>query len=320
MLAPALEPAPPDAEPYSTPIQLTDDRPGGCPRFYLGRSTQRLMLVPEDIRESTAFICIREPSGCKPIGTGFLVVAHHPDRLHFHQSVHLVTANHVIQDARAHAPEDLWLRLNTRGGPFEDCDISALRWVVHPADKLADVAVSEPITLDWDRFNGKALPVEMAATPRVIIEEAIGPGDEVFFVGLFTRHMGQRRILPIIRTGNIALMSEEPLPERNGMKEAFLIEARSLGGLSGSPVFVHLPPTAPLQKEHAFAKAHKLFWLGFIHGHWDEIGIHQEEINMGIAIVEPVVKVLDTINCPDMLELRRAFFAELDSRNAPKQD
>ena len=85
----------------------------------------------------------------------------------------------------------------------------------------------------------------MVATDKVINDNAIGVGDEVFLTGLFANHIGQQRNLPIIRVGNIALMPEEPVQHPSlGPIDAYLIEARSIGGLSGSPVFVHLAPTS----------------------------------------------------------------------------
>jgi hypothetical protein len=71
----------------------------------------------------------------------------------------------------------------------------------------------------------------------------IGIGDAVFITGLFSHHPGKARNLRVIRVGNIAAMPDEPVKTQRGEMEAYLIEARSLGGLSGSPVFVR--PVGP---------------------------------------------------------------------------
>lgn len=73
-------------------------------------------------------------------------------------------------------------------------------------------------------------------------------GDEVFFSGLFYPHSGTRRNIPIVRIGNVAALLEEPVLNRNGVPmDLYLMESRSIGGLSGSPVFVDL---AALKRSH----------------------------------------------------------------------
>src|SRR5436309_3387462 len=84
----------------------------------------------------------------------------------------------------------------------------------------------------------------MFLTDKKIDDCFIGPGDEVFMTGLFTRLEGRSRNIPIVRMGKVAMMpGEEMLPDakisgwRGGI-EAYLVEARSAGGMSGSPAFV----------------------------------------------------------------------------------
>ena len=78
------------------------------------------------------------------------------------------------------------------------------------------------------------------ADDKFILENEVGVGDEVFITGLFSHHHGNHKNIPIVRTGNIASMPEEKIQTQNYLREAFLIEARSIGGLSGSPVFLNL--------------------------------------------------------------------------------
>jgi hypothetical protein len=82
--------------------------------------------------------------------------------------------------------------------------------------------------------------VELFATSEKIREHDIGIGDALFCTALFSRFVGTAKNLPIVRMGVIALMPDEPVPTKKfGNVEAFLIEIRSLGGLSGSPVFLY---------------------------------------------------------------------------------
>lgn len=61
-------------------------------------------------------------------------------------------------------------------------------------------------------------------------------------VGRFIGHDGKQRNTPSVRFGNIAMMPLEPLLHERGHKqESYLVEARSLPGYSGSPVFVWSP-------------------------------------------------------------------------------
>jgi hypothetical protein len=55
-------------------------------------------------------------------------------------------------------------------------------------------------------------------------------------------HEGKQRNLPSARFGNIAQMPGEPIEFDGLSQESFLVEARSVAGYSGSPVFVYLPP------------------------------------------------------------------------------
>jgi hypothetical protein len=48
--------------------------------------------------------------------------------------------------------------------------------------------------------------------------------------------------MPTVRQGNIARMPEKIDHPRGYEQESFLIEARSLSGYSGSPVFLYVPP------------------------------------------------------------------------------
>jgi hypothetical protein len=126
----------------------------------------------------------------------------------------------------------------------------------------------------------------------------IGEGDDLFAVGLFAHHYGNKKNHPIIRTGNIAMMPDEPIPtSKFGDMEVYLIESRSISGLSGSPVFVLK------QGGNKWA----IHLLGLIHGHWDidanaiidtntgdKSGI-KAGVNVGIAMVAPAKKIIETI-------------------------
>jgi hypothetical protein len=139
----------------------------------------------------------------------------------------------------------------------------------------------------------------------------VGLGDEVFVTGLFRHHHGNRRNIPIIRVGNIACLTEEKVSTKSyGDIDAYLIEARSIGGLSGSPVFLNLGITRMIQGEIKHAQSQPVFYLlGLIHGHYDvnidsidEIELDKtnylspDRVNTGIAIVVPFHKINEVIS------------------------
>ncbi len=132
--------------------------------------------------------------------------------------------------------------------------------------------------------------------------------------GLFIHLAGSARNLPIVRMGNIAMMPDEPVPTRTGAIDAYLIEARSIGGLSGSPAFVRRTVSAGIGRSYL---------LGLMHGHWDvppearddEVAQADEEaqgkVNMGIAVVVPATKILEVLNQPALVAIRNTRDQEL---------
>ena len=94
-------------------------------------------------------------------------------------------------------------------------------------------------------------------------------------------------------------MPDEPIETRRGnLLPPYLVEARSIGGLSGSPVFWYRGLGRVKSGGWQFSPSGPLFYLlGLVHGHFaeKEIGWDSNEsvldvgdtrsINMGIAIV-----------------------------------
>ena len=85
-------------------------------------------------------------------------------------------------------------------------------------------------------------------------------GDEVFVVGLFRHRHGTQRNIPIVRVGNLAALTEEKVATNDfGLVDAYLIEARSIGGLSGSPVFLNLWVVRHVEKQVKHATGGPIF-------------------------------------------------------------
>jgi hypothetical protein len=168
-------------------------------------------------------------------GSGFLVAIPFQD---FPEKcvIYAVTNRHVIDSGST------VIRLNTKDGSNDVIDLTEQNWVHYPDGDDLSVAAVE--LKDSFKFN-YVLPSEFLSH-ALILSEGIGLGDETFTVGRFVNNEGKKRNVPSLRFGNIAQMPFEPLTVSRGrsyfQQESFMVEARSIPGFSGSPVFVHIPP------------------------------------------------------------------------------
>ncbi len=168
----------------------------------------------------------------------------------------------------------------------------------------------------------------MFLTDEICKRDNFGIGEDLFFPGLFTQRPGENANLPIVRIGNIAAMPEESVRTTWGvLPRAYLIEARSIGGLSGSPVFWNRGSIRQLTVgiEPPTGARLNFYFLGLIHGHYDIRGEDWDSndetsidtaaqtcaLNMGIAIVIPASDVLATLNEPIFLDQREIIRREV---------
>jgi hypothetical protein len=114
--------------------------------------------------------------------------------------------------------------------------------------------------------------------------------------------------------------------------EAYLIESRSMKGLSGSPVFVHLGVVRPSgNKDTAYQRVGGIFYLlGLVVAHWqqkiadpDAIVIDEisgKTVNVGLAVVAPATKIIEVINHPDLKASREEAEKEFVERMRATSD
>jgi hypothetical protein len=235
---------------------------------------------------------------------------------------YLVTAKHVA-DRVEH--REVFVRMNSYDGKIGLLRGAAVPWYKHPTDLAVDVAVLPFDPPDWAKFT--AIRTDQFATDEIIRTANIGPGSEVFVTGLFTGHTGQSQNQPIIRTGNVAMMPADRIRTACEPMECYLIESRSIGGLSGSPVFVidiglvDLPPL--IQPTTSVVTIRKFYLLGLIQEHWDlkpgeivDTDEDNEKVNMGIAIVVPAKSILEVLGQPAVVAKRGDY--EEGSKAGPK--
>lgn len=139
--------------------------------------------------------------------------------------------------------DEVRLRINLKAGGSDDFVTRGRDWLLRPASNVA-----APLAIDRDVYDIKLIPLEAAATASFRASRSIGAGDDAFITGLLIHHSGESRNMPIVRLGGIAALPPDPVwvdignnrsPSREDV--VALIEIRSFGGLSGSPVFVYLP-------------------------------------------------------------------------------
>lgn len=282
------------------------------------------MLVPNKVRKGVVFLGTGEGDRFKPRATGFIVSVKHSGRFFWH----VVTAQHCIGKLYDKGNDIIWGRLNLVAGGVEDFPIPYKTWFHHPDGVEAiDVAVV-PIQLDRKTNIFAHNEIEGIATDAAIKKHSIGVGDEVFICGLFANHYGKTRNIPIVRVGNIAAMPEEPVWTKYGYIEAYLIEAMSIGGLSGSPVYVHLPPIRVVDGKASKNYGPQYLLLGLMHGHFDVRNLNDDvvqddapgSINTGIGIVVPASKIKETIMQPDLCQMRDEIIERLKQKSGATMD
>jgi hypothetical protein len=238
---------------------------------------------------------------------------------------YLVTARHSVLKLSG---KDAAIRVNTDSGSHLKVRIDDKWWFHHTEEKSVDIAVRPFCVKDCDIVS---IPHTNFLTDEKISENYIGQGDEVSVTGLFTKSSGASRNMPIVRRGSLAMLPDENIPivmgDGNKEAEVYLIEVRSVGGLSGSPAFVRAPVGIPIKvhtKSGQFreAKTHLQgdYWLlGLTHGHWEILPDdknksvdnsilrkkNEETINLGIAIVVPAKKILEVLDHPELIEMRK---------------
>ncbi len=289
---------------------------------------EALVQIPDEIRKCVGFVGAKVSAAGMSLRGTFFVVAHEGQ-------LYAVTAAHVYEGVRRVSQDALLhLRINLKAGGSKWAYTRLNDWATHPTDQGIDVAACL-IGIDGRVIDLMAIPMTMALTPEIITQQEIGLGDELFLTGLFSPHYGMTRNIPILRTGAIAAMPEEPVEwvrktvegNFNVAMSAYLVEARSIGGLSGSPVFIYVGRMRTRGGGTVVMGGGPTFYLlGLMHGHWDsppdaaevEAGVaepsdardseemRQEKVNMGIGIVVPADSIREVLDQPLFTARRQA--------------
>lgn len=302
---------------------LVDVRCAGVPISYLSPRRGIGMRVPDRILNCVGFIAHESPV-VRFIGTGFAVGIKTPLG---NWALYLITARHVAE-AVDPAPFLIGINLKTgRKAEIQSGDESC--WIYHPTDASVDAAAYPFPVESLKKHSLEWIPEDMFATDERIQKYNIGIGDEITCPGLYTRFTGAAKHTPILRSGTVAMMSHDRIPlKRYGPAEVYLAEGRSIGGLSGSPVFVRDTQHIQIDTEDETQRLYGLgsfHLLGLIHGHWElpigfEGGEQPAAVNEGISIIVPATKILDILLQPKCEKMRRQYDETVMEDNAPTAD
>jgi hypothetical protein len=266
--------------------------------------------VHQEIPRTVVFIGTDAGGAFIPVGTAFLGAYRYKD-LHFPM---LVTADHVLDLIKS---DYISVRINRKG-------MEAAVIHVHKSLKFSDyrndIAViplglpsgTDHLYVHLNREDFEERKKTLAA-PDI--------GDEVATVGLYASHHGYTKNVPVVRIGNIARMpDDERVRSTRGECSAYLIETRSIMGLSGSPVFLNV---APIKVDEGgelrfLSGGNNHFPIGMMLGyhlvrsaedqiavpHSDdyEPGPDTDERNTGFAVVIPFEKILEVVESDVMKE------------------
>ena len=250
-----------------------------------------------------------------PIGTGFVIAYPVPDKPGTIIPL-IVTAKHVIGDHKR-----IVGRYSTKSGTstaFAIYDLEDLRrngdvWE-HPNDGV-DLIVFR--TLHYKETDYKAIPLDFIASREIYQEEEISITDRIIFPCLLVNFMGSTRNYPVMRDGSIALICDEPIPLEYAVgdrhisttQQLILIDATSIAGASGSPIFLWPGPRIKGQSFHVGGS--KPWLLGLMHGFYTAIPREVREIQTeimipsfaeksGIAIIFPSWHLLEILNSDEV--------------------
>ena len=265
------------------------------------------MIVDELYRKVACYIVaeqLDEETGARllhPIGTAFFI------RVHLGPAcfIYAVTARHVIEGY-----ENAFFRVNTFKRQYRDVPVQYEDWIFHPEADVAICRVRFEPSID-------VYPLDYGLGVEVQV------GQDVFFIGLFSEFPGTERVEALVRFGKVAL-SKTVVPMRHPVTgeiqqaDAYLVEARSWGGESGAPVFVHdehyridvrdLRGDYPKQVQKSQVSSSDVGpgLLGLLHGHFenhrtvtymkDSGPTAEVTVPSGIAVVIPASKIFETLN------------------------
>ncbi len=247
-------------------------------------------------------------------GAGFLLDFYMPPPIN-KTAYYVVTNKHVaIRGCNT-------VRLNAHSGEAVTLELDPFHWSHH--DDGDDLSICPVFGLRDDQHKFRSLSPEMLISKEMMASLDIGIGDEVFTVGRVTGAEGKQRNLPAARFGNIAQMPVEPFRQGNGhLQESFLVEARSISGFSGSPVFLQMLAGIPRFSKTPIPPSEqgaRLLGINWGHLHDRERVLNRAgellddgsfvKASVGMMMVVPAWKLAELLHSPNSVAIRNEILA-----------
>jgi hypothetical protein len=307
----------------------------GCPGFY--------MRVSENVRRCVMFFGLPDTrsgkGGIDCVGTGFWI--------NYDDQGYLVTAKHIAYDLR---DIPFLARVNTQDGGSVNIHVDNAKWIEHP-DPTVDVAIAVFGAPPHTNYDIAYIPSQMLVTDDFGTARPVGVGDFTYTVGLWRMLSGQKRNLPTVHLGSVAMMpgNDEKIPVRDWRNknnvifvEGYLIETHGMPGLSGSPVFIK--PTVAVTGERwpdgksqtpenlvkvpIEAPSAEILLLGLWSGSWDAppdevLSVQsgkETRVSVGMGIVVPAQRIKEVLDLEESVNIRKEVKARHAARNAASPD
>lgn len=285
------------------------------------------MFVNDNLRRCVVFVGAKRREDFQIGGTAFITVM--PIEESDGYRLYLVTAKHVVTEAAARSIDGCaYIRANTKDGASEWQRIDASTWEFHLDDRVDAAAAPLYWTQEefFTKYGHNAVVGDSFVDDDMIHKFEIRAGEGLFFPGLFTRVPGMQSNLPIIRTGTIAALPDrsELIHTRLGIAWVYLAEIRSIGGHSGSPVFVHFDIAKDTLMQQRGLTMENYPCLGLVHGHFpireDQFSAHvvppgqqnisetftkhEADFSSGIAAIVPAQLIRELLLQPALVAER----------------
>jgi hypothetical protein len=301
------------------------------------------MRIDYEIAKCIGFIGAQTPIGFAADGTCFFVRIDEETEAF----TYIVTARHLVRPIKfGKETESLngIVRIRVSRKTKDPLLLETIRssWVPHP-NRHVDVCVRPFSKAEFDsedELDFHTLIVNDGVNTILFSDfqaERFGPitmGDEIFIPSLFPGHVGENRNIPVVRVGNIAAPPLEVIRVGSPTVPAYLIETKSLGGISGAPVFLHLQPgmrsNAPLSTKSEkgdYSVPYALIGmvLGLHSGQYasdfiqtdtaEAIVNRDTDFNAGLSVVLPIESVLELLRSDDMTSARKASLKAVERQS-----
>ena len=283
------------------------------------------MRLPDRILR-TAFLLGFKKETPQYAGSAFVVAV---PGAHGNSHLYVVTAKHLAE-RMACCP--IIMGFSYRDGSKALLEADNVHWYAHPTEASAvDAAVTPFAPAQWDLLDLEPVPEHLFTSSERMRKASIGVGDEISAIGVFTRFSYEDRHLPIVRTGNLAMLPTLRIPVKNfEPMEAYVAE---IEGLSGSPIWVR--PTSYFNASQKDGDREKpsvpfnddrdMIFLGLLRGRWEvpegamqgQTAQYTKNMTSGMSIIVPAHKILEVINQPELAAMRKKNDGKIAKKSSP---